>query len=100
MLAKLRIAAPRGCGREIKGASATLPESLDVIAAALNGPRDTTYTRSSALLDRAERRSEELAGTVHDGQLAIRDLKLIDGTMARLAETMSLRIADYDTVGV
>ncbi|WP_261568402.1 FUSC family protein [Frankia gtarii] len=89
-----------GSRREIKGASATLHESLDVIAAALNGPRDTTYTRSSALFDRAERRSEELAGAVHDGQLAIRDLKLIDGSMARLAETMSLRIADYDTVGV
>lgn len=89
-----------GSRREIKGATATLHESLDVIAAALNGPRDATYTRSSALLDRAERRSEEQAGTVHDGQLAIRDLKLIDGAMARLAETMSLRIADYDTVGV
>jgi uncharacterized membrane protein YgaE (UPF0421/DUF939 family) len=84
--------------REIKGASATLHESLEIIAGALNGPRDATYTRSAALFDRAERRSEAQVGTVHDGQLAIRDLKLIDGTMARLAETMGLRIADFDTV--
>ncbi|SNQ48817.1 conserved membrane hypothetical protein [Frankia canadensis] len=83
--------------REIKGATASLHESLDVIAAAINGSRDATYTRSSALFDRAERRSEQEAGAVHDGQLALRDLKLIDGAMARLAETMGLRIADYDT---
>jgi hypothetical protein len=32
------------------------------------------------------------------GQLAIRDLKLIDGTMAKLAEVVGLRVTDYDTV--
>jgi hypothetical protein len=32
-------------------------------------------------------------------QLAIRDLKLIDGTMARVAEVLGLAITDYDTVG-
>ena len=30
--------------------------------------------------------------------LAIRDLKLIDGTMAQLAEVLGLAITDYDTV--
>ncbi len=82
---------------DIELASATLRESLDVVADALTGSRDATYTRSSALFDRAERRLEQRSSTVGPDQLAIRDLKLIDGTMARAAEYLGLRIADYDT---
>jgi len=37
---------------------------------------------------------------VATGQLAIRDLKLIDGSMARMAGDMGLNVTDYDTVGI
>jgi hypothetical protein len=47
-----------------------------------------------ALLDQAERRIEERFGLAHPAQLAVRDLKLIDGTMARMAESLGLGIAD------
>jgi uncharacterized membrane protein YgaE (UPF0421/DUF939 family) len=87
-----------GTRLDIEVASATLRQSLGVVAAALTGPRDTVYTRSAALFDQAERRIEEHSGTAGPAQLAIRDLKLIDGTMARLAEVLGLTITDYDTV--
>jgi hypothetical protein len=82
----------------VQRASATLHQSLNVIVGAISGPRDVTYTRSSALFDRAER---DLGRTdmPHYGQLPIRDVKLIDATMAEMAELMGLSITDYDTVG-
>jgi uncharacterized membrane protein YccC len=83
---------------DIELASATLQQSLNVVAAALTGPRDGIYTRSAALFDQAERRIEERSGTAGPAHLAIRDLKLIDGTMAQLAEALGLAITDYDTV--
>jgi uncharacterized membrane protein YccC len=86
-----------GTRRDIERASATLCHSLDVVADALTGSRDGTYTRSSALFDRAERRLEERASTVGPAQLAIRDLMLIDGTMAELAGLLRLAVTDYDT---
>jgi uncharacterized membrane protein YgaE (UPF0421/DUF939 family) len=85
---------------DIELASATLRQSLDAITVALTEPRDGVYTRSSALYDQAERRVEERSGIAHPVQLAIRDLKLIDGTMARLAAGLGLAITDYDTVSV
>ena len=87
-----------GTRLDIQLASATLRQSLDVVGAALTGPRDGIYTRSAALFDQAERRIEERSGTAGPAHLAIRDLKLIDGTMAQLAETLGLAITDYDTV--
>jgi hypothetical protein len=89
-----------GTRLDIELASATLRQSLDVIAVALTGSRDAVYTRSSALFDQAERRVEERSGIAHPVQLAIRDLKLIDGTMAQLAEVLRLAITDYDTAPV
>jgi uncharacterized membrane protein YgaE (UPF0421/DUF939 family) len=86
-----------GTRRDIERASAILHQSMDVVAGALTGPRDVIYTRSSALFDQAERRLEKTADTVEPAQLAIRDLKAIDGTMARIAEVMGLAITDYDT---
>jgi hypothetical protein len=83
---------------DIELASATLRHSMDVITGALTGSREATYTWSAAIFDRAERRVEERASTDESAQLAIRDLKLIDGTMAGLAEAMGLAITDYDTV--
>jgi uncharacterized membrane protein YccC len=83
---------------DIELASTTLRQSLDVVADALTGPRDETYTRSSALFDQAERHIGERSGAPRPAQLAIRDLKLIDGTMAQMAELLGLSITDYDTV--
>jgi uncharacterized membrane protein YgaE (UPF0421/DUF939 family) len=83
---------------DIELASATLRRSLEAIAGALTGPRDGVYTRSSALFDQAERRIEECSAIASPAQLAIRDLMLIDGTFARMAEALGLPIADYDTV--
>jgi hypothetical protein len=87
-----------GTRLDIEVASAALRQSLGVVAAALTGPRDTVYTRSAALFDQAERRIEEHSGTAGPAQLSMRDLKLIDGTMAQLAEILGLTITDYDTV--
>jgi uncharacterized membrane protein YgaE (UPF0421/DUF939 family) len=82
---------------DIKAASATLQESLNAIAGALTGPGEATYTRSSALFDRAERRIERGAGAIKPAQFAVRDLELIDGTMAVMAADLGLRITDHDT---
>jgi uncharacterized membrane protein YccC len=87
-----------GTGPGVELASATLRQSLDVVAGALTGPRDTVYTRSSAIFDQAERRLEERPGIARPQLFAVRDLKLIDGTMARMAELLGLTITDYDTV--
>jgi uncharacterized membrane protein YccC len=84
---------------DVESASTTLQQSLDVVAEAITGPRDGIYTRSAALFDRAERRLEEHSSGSDEGQLALRDLKLIDGTMAGMAEVMGISITDHDTVG-
>jgi uncharacterized membrane protein YccC len=84
---------------DIDRAGATLHHSIEVLAQALTGPRDGTYTRSSALFDLAQR---DLDDTQHGSgslEFALRDLMLLDGTMAHMAELMALRITDYDTVG-
>jgi len=85
---------------DIARASATLHQSIEVIARALNGPRDGIYTRSSALFDRAERDLGVPAHGSASQEFALRDFMLLDGTMAHMAELLGLRIADYDTVGV
>jgi hypothetical protein len=87
-----------GTRLDIELASATLRQSLDVVAGALTGPRDGVYTRSSALFDQAERRLEERSGIAGPQQFTIRDLQAIDGTMAQMAEVLGLSITDYDTV--
>ncbi|HEX6521414.1 MAG TPA: carboxypeptidase regulatory-like domain-containing protein [Streptosporangiaceae bacterium] len=87
-----------GMRLDIELASMTLRHSLEAITGALTGPKDGVYARSSAIFDQAERRIEEHSGIAHPAQLAIRDLKLIDGTMARMAERLGLAITDYDTV--
>jgi hypothetical protein len=85
--------------RDVTRAATTLQSSLDILAESLTGPIERDYTRSSALFDRAERHLEERAAPTDEGQLAIRDLKLIDGAMAKLAELAGLPVTDYDTVG-
>jgi uncharacterized membrane protein YccC len=99
LVADSQMAGPADPGTrlDIELASATLHHSLDVVAGALTGSRDVMYTRSSALFDEAERRIEDHSSTVGPARLAIRDLKLIDGTMAEMAELLGLAITDYDT---
>jgi uncharacterized membrane protein YgaE (UPF0421/DUF939 family) len=82
----------------IQRARETLHQSLNVVVGAISGSRDVTYTQSSALFDRAERDLEQTEAS-HDGQLPIRDVKLIDATMTEMAEFMGLAITDCDTVG-
>ena len=72
-------------------ASSTLRESVNVVAGAISGPRDTTYTRSSALFDRAQREVEK-SETPQLAQLPISDLKLIDDAMAEMAEMLGLAV--------
>ena len=67
---------------------------------ALNGPSDAPYTRSSSLFDRAAQHLEGNSRTTHVAQLAIHDLKLIDQTMASMAELMNLAVTDYATVTI
>ena len=85
---------------DIARAGATLQTSLDILADTLTTPLTTPlqYTRSSALFDRTERRLEERSARLGEGELAIRDLKLIDGVMAKLAEMAGLPVTDFDTV--
>jgi uncharacterized membrane protein YgaE (UPF0421/DUF939 family) len=85
---------------DIGQASATLNTSIEIVARALTGTRDGTYTRSSALFDRPERQLEACPYRVDSNALALRDFRLLDGTMASLAEQMGLLITDYDTVGM
>jgi hypothetical protein len=42
----------------------------------------------------------ERSGIAGRQQFAVRDLKLIDGAMAQMAELLGLSITDYDTVPV
>ncbi len=85
---------------DIERATATLHQSLGSVADAVTGPRDGSYVRSSALFDRVERWLEEGSFPAGKGQLAVRDLKLIDGSMANMAEVLGLSVTDYDTVSV
>jgi hypothetical protein len=87
-----------GTSIEIESAGAALRRSMEIVGEAVNGSRDTTYTRSSALFDRAERGLEQSNDMLEGGQLAIRDLMLIDGAMAQMSQTMGLTVGDYDTV--
>jgi uncharacterized membrane protein YccC len=87
---------------DIERASATLRASLETIVAALSEPTGETYIRSSALFEQVERRvekdAEEHTAVFFPGELALRDLKLVDGTMAQLAIDIGLHTTDYDTM--
>jgi hypothetical protein len=75
-------------------------DASDTGAEAINGPRNGSYRRSAALFDRVGRRLYESTPALDARQLAIGDLTLIDGAMARLAEAIGLRITDYDTMAI
>jgi hypothetical protein len=82
---------------DIARADATLRNSIDVVARALTGPREGTYTRSAALFDQVESDLDTCPHRAASTEFTLRDLKLLDGTMAHIAELMGLEITDYDT---
>jgi uncharacterized membrane protein YccC len=76
-----------------------LHDSLDAVATGLCEGAVVPYTRSSALFDQAERQLEQSCWVTEKNQLAFRDFRLIDGTMAQLAVSIGMIVTDYDTVG-
>jgi uncharacterized membrane protein YccC len=98
LVADTAMAGPLDAGTRlyIQLASVNIRRSLDAIVGALTGGRDGVYIRSSALFDQAGRRIEERSGLTDPARLAIRDLELIDGTLARMAGFLGLAIIEYD----
>jgi hypothetical protein len=80
-------------------AGATLHQSIETIARALTGPRDGVYVRSASLFDRAERSLDACPQQFAATGFALRDFKLLDGTMAHLGELIGLGVTDFDSVG-
>jgi hypothetical protein len=85
---------------DVAQASSTLHGSIEVVAHAITGPPDGTYTRSSSLFDQAERSLDFSPNRIVSTEFAFRDFKLLDGTMANMAELLGLGVTDYDTVGI
>jgi uncharacterized membrane protein YgaE (UPF0421/DUF939 family) len=84
--------------RDLERAVRTFHESLNAVSDATTGSRHATYTRSASLFDSVERRLDKGATVaLGDGELAVRDLKLLDGAMVQLAEVMGLDVTDLDT---
>jgi uncharacterized membrane protein YgaE (UPF0421/DUF939 family) len=83
--------------KELQAAGATLGRSLEVLANAVGAPHNAIYVPSAATFDRAENYAEENPALTAGPLPAIRDLRLVDGTMAQLAQTVGLQLADDDT---
>ncbi|HWD95975.1 MAG TPA: FUSC family protein [Acidimicrobiales bacterium] len=75
----------------------TFHESLKILGDAFTGSRNVTYTRSASLFDSVERRLAKGTTVLSDGELAVRDLKLLDGTMVQMADVLGLDVTDFDT---
>jgi predicted DsbA family dithiol-disulfide isomerase len=97
LVADVRKAGPLDA--DIGRATKTLTSALEAVIAALTVTR-TGRTPDRPLFTMAEADLEGPPRTTKGGQLAIRDLKLIDGTMASMAEALGLGVTDFDTVGV
>jgi uncharacterized membrane protein YccC len=99
LVADLASTAPMGPGveSEIDQATTTIHQSIGVLADAMTGPHESAYVRSSSLYDRVERSARDNAVGPGGRSPAIRDLKLIDGSMARTAEFIGLKVTDFDT---
>ncbi len=76
-------------------ARSALLAAIEVVGAAVTGARDGEYVRSSSLFERVEQDLDTSGTGIIN--LSLRDFKLIDGVMARMAEKMNLRIGDFDT---
>jgi hypothetical protein len=84
--------------RLLERAAHTLHASLGELIGAVDGTPGGAYTRSAGLFDRIERHLEAQVGSVHDDQLALRDLMLIDQALAGLAAAVDLPVTSTDTL--
>jgi Fusaric acid resistance protein-like len=75
-------------------AGRVLTSSIDALRRAVDGQRGGTYRPSAPLFELIERQLETEAGTLHDGQLALRDLQRIDEIMAEFAAHEALQSAE------
>jgi uncharacterized membrane protein YccC len=89
-----------GLRDDVAHASDTFHRSMNAVADAFTGPRDGVYVRSSSLYDRADRSFEGDGSRLDKGCPPIRDLQLIDGSMASIASLIGLKVTDFDTTTV
>jgi uncharacterized membrane protein YgaE (UPF0421/DUF939 family) len=91
-------AADAGCldSPELRVAALELKSSMQAIESRVETGEHGTYVRSSALIELALRR---LPVGDTPGRLALRDLTLLDGALARLATSLHMDITDHDTTG-
>lgn len=83
---------------ELRDVARDLRGSLAAIDARLESGQGGTYTRVSALVDRASRSlPDDDSASCELLRLALRDLTLLDGTLARLAAALDMAVRDYDT---
>jgi hypothetical protein len=83
-------------GAEVARGIDTLAAGLRAVAGALTGPAEGRYIRAASIFDRAGRRSET-NGTLDGATLVVRDLTLLDGALATLAEAIGVEVTDLDT---
>lgn len=89
---------PAGAGADLQTAAKLLSTSLGEIIEAIQAQSftDRTYLRSAALFDRIATDLDDDDVTT-PRQLAFRDLELIDGALATLAQSLGMRIESLDT---
>jgi uncharacterized membrane protein YccC len=75
----------------------TLQASLTALQSAVADPHGSTYTRSASLFDLVEQRLAPPGSKGGKADLALRDLRLIDGALAELATALGMDITSYDT---
>jgi uncharacterized membrane protein YccC len=74
----------------------TLQASLTALQSAVADPHGTTYIRSASLFDLVEQRLAAPGSNGGKADLALRDLRLIDGALAELAGVLGVDITSYD----
>jgi uncharacterized membrane protein YccC len=74
----------------------TLQASMTALQSAVDGPHAGAYTRSASLFDLIEQHLAARGSNAGHGHLALRDLRLIDGALAELAEALGMDITSYD----
>jgi uncharacterized membrane protein YccC len=90
---------PEDLAEDLADAARLLAASVDEIIAVLADPRtagDHNYVRSASLFDRIAGRLDDDDVTT-PRQLAFRDLELIDGSLATLAQSVGMRVEGLDT---
>jgi uncharacterized membrane protein YgaE (UPF0421/DUF939 family) len=75
-------------------AGRVLGTSIEALRRALDGQPGSPYRPSAARFELIERQLETAAGALHDGQLAVRDLRLIDEIMAEFAAHEAIEIVE------